>query len=114
MKGTSDFDEDEEEHIDEVENGLEVAEENCGIQTTDNAAGARSRGLGMGGDRYGSHLQTEVAFNESAPETLSQTYRRSSNRYKDRINTIRMQSKETYQREHMMRPATYFTEMNDK
>lgn len=31
MKGTSDFDEDEEEHIDEVENGLEVAEENCGI-----------------------------------------------------------------------------------
>lgn len=35
MKGNSDFDEDDEEH--EIENeGLEVAEENCGISDTNN------------------------------------------------------------------------------
>ena len=72
-----------------MENGLEVAEENCGVS---NNGGVRSQ-VGNG---FASHLQTEIAFSESAPETLSQTYRRGSHRYKDRINTIRMQSKETY------------------
>eukprot|EP00347_Sterkiella_histriomuscorum_P017946 403347378 len=105
MKGTSDFDDDDEQ-IDEVENGLEVAEENCGVS---NNGGVRSQ-VGNG---FASHLQTEIAFSESAPETLSQTYRRGSHRYKDRINTIRMQSKETYQREHMVGP-TYFTEINER
>ena len=37
------------------------------------------------------------------------TYRRGSQRYKDRVHTMRLQSQETYQRENM--GATYFSEM---
>ncbi|CDW71894.1 UNKNOWN [Stylonychia lemnae] len=88
--------EDEDELMDDGEGVLDVAEENC-----------------IGATVLGSQLQTEAVFTESAPETLSQTYRRGSYRYKDRINTLRMQSKENYQREHMIGP-TYFTEIDEK
>lgn len=78
--------------VDEGDAGLEVADENH-VAPTNTCAG---------------YLNTEQCFSDSAPDTLSQTYRRGSYRYKDRINTLRMQSKETYQREHMVGP-TFFT-----
>lgn len=97
MKGSCDEFDDDDDQIDEGVNGLEVAEENCGMIDSSSAthninnqcARTEIGGARIQGGGFESHLQTEVAFSEVG-DTLSQTYRRGSYKYKDRINTIRM------------------------
>lgn len=81
------FDFDDDEQVDEAEVGLDVADENFAQVKTENAI-------------------------ISEPEDGT-NYRRGSQKYKDRVTNLRLQSKESYQRENMAFVGpTYFTQVN--